>query len=299
MSEKKQDNKFNIGKMFNPLVDGTNKALEKTTKAVMPTAATPKTNDKKKENANKQSIDEVVDQFSESIAEKWDNFCDKLEASDNDTIKLITQKILRRLSVEAPVIVGFTFVCVFLHLLNMTIFRGISVFLGVDSHFSPFSPMQYVRLFTHIAGHDGLVHLRNNMTNMLLVGPSAEAGFGSKAILQVMGVVAITTAFAHMLVGKRNSRQLGASGFVFALILLNSLCSARSGKIPVSFVLTALLWLVDEFVWLFFGKDNTSHHAHLVGGIVGAIAGFVIHERDESERLRKAAMKWKAATKKD
>jgi membrane associated rhomboid family serine protease len=233
-----------------------------------------------------------IDRWSDSMYQKWDGFLDKLEESDNENIVWFSKNGLRRVSVEAPVVVGFVFLCVFLQMLNMTIMPGLSFFLAIDDFVSLTSPMQYVRMFTHIFGHDGMAHLRGNMTHLLLVGPSAEAAFGSKEVLQIMVLVAVSSGIAHIFIGRANSRQLGASGVVFALILLNSLVSAKSGKVPLSFLITAVLWIGDELWQLFFSGDATSHHAHLTGAIVGTIGGYLVNKRKEQEKMRKYAGKW-------
>jgi membrane associated rhomboid family serine protease len=239
-----------------------------------------------------------VGRWSEQMYETWDSMCDKLEESDNPHVVSFSRNFLRRLSVEAPVVVGFVSMCVLLHLLNITILPGISFFFGVDDFFSFTNPLQYIRLLTHIFGHDGMAHLRGNISHLLLVGPSAEAAFGSKETLQIMVLVAVSSGIAHIFLGRNNSRQLGASGVVFALILLNSLVSAKAGKVPLSFLLTACLWIGDELWKLFFSRDATSHHAHLTGAIVGTIAGYLIHQKKEEERTRNIALKWKSAAKK-
>jgi membrane associated rhomboid family serine protease len=241
----------------------------------------------------KAEFEASIGRWSDSMYQTWDDFLDKLEKSENENIVWFSKNGLRRVSVEAPVVVGFVFLCVCLHILNMTIMPGISFFLAIDDFVSLTNPMQYVRIFTHIFGHDGMSHLRGNMTHLLLVGPSAEAAFGSKEVLQIMVLVAVSSGIAHIFMGRANSRQLGASGVVFALILLNSLVSAKSGKVPLSFLLTAVLWIGDELWRLFFAGDATSHHAHLTGAIVGTIGGYLVHQRKEQEKLRKYAEKWK------
>ena len=226
------------------------------------------------------SVDEKLDRLSGRMYEAWDDFCDKLEGSENETIQWLSKNLLRRLSVEAPVVVTFVFLCTLMHLVSFVLPHG-SIFLGVDDFFDPTNPMHYIRQITHIFMHDGLPHLRNNMTHMLLVGPSSEAVFGSINLIYIMLVVAISSAWAHILIGMPHTRQLGASGVCFAIILLNSLVSAKRGKIPVSFVLTAIWWLGDELMDLLFAGDNVSHHAHLVGGIVGAAAGYYLRTQSE------------------
>jgi len=226
-----------------------------------------------KELPKKNSFDKSV----EHMYDLWDDFCDNLEASGNEQVEWISKHFLRRLSIEAPVVVAFVFACTIMHVISFVLPHG-SIFLGVDDFFDYTNPMHYIRQFTHVFMHDGIPHLRNNMTHMLLVGPSSEAVFGSINMIYIMVIVAISSAWAHILIGQPHTRQLGASGICFAVILLNSMTSAKRGKIPVSFVLTALWWLGDEFIDLLFAGDGVSHHAHLVGGIVGAVAGYYLKQ---------------------
>jgi GlpG protein len=315
-SNQKTEDKFSqaMGTIFNPIAGVANKFAEGTSNVVpiKPNAITyPKKKttatkgnkaeggDKSTKKTHEERIEQYAHRWAESMYEKWDHFCDRLEHSENENVKWFSKKFLRRLSIGAPVVVGFAFTCILLHVLNRTVLYGISNFLGVNSDFRPKSPMEYVRLVTHIFGHKDMEHLRSNMNYILLVGPSAEAAFGSKNIVLVMLVVAISSGLTHMLFGPNHTHQIGASGVVFALILLNSLVSAKSGKIPVPFVMTIFLWMGDEMWKFFFATDEISHHAHLVGGIVGTIAGYAIHQREESERIRKAAVTWKMSTKKD
>mmetsp|Transcript_14262 Transcript_14262/g.20878 ORF Transcript_14262/g.20878 Transcript_14262/m.20878 type:complete len:272 (+) Transcript_14262:118-933(+) len=242
-------------------------------------------NEAKKERSQKKedSFNNVMDKFSHSVSEAWDDVCDKLE-DDDGLLKWLSENLLRRLTIEAPVVVGFCILCVSLHILNITVLPGVSKFFGVDDYVSLKNPMQYIRLFSHILGHDGLEHLRGNMTHILLVGPSAEAFFGSKEVFQIILAVAASSALAHILIGKVHSTQLGASGVVFALILLNSLVSAKRGKIPISFLMTAILWIGEEFfkmINIFNTEDYVSHHAHLVGALVGMAAGYYIQQQKE------------------
>jgi GlpG protein len=228
------------------------------------------------------------------VASRWDSFLDFFEESGGPVGRAISVNLLRRLTIEAPVVVGFCFACVIIHILNDTVMPGVSFSMGVDDTFSGFSLLQYVRLLSHIFAHDGINHLKGNMINLLLVGPSAEHVFGSYNMLIIFLLVAVTSAFAHIFIGGVHTRQLGASGVCFALILLNSLVSAKAGKIPLSFLLTAGLWITDEVVRMVFSKDGVSHHAHLTGAIVGTLAGYELHRRQEQEKVRRIASAWRS-----
>jgi membrane associated rhomboid family serine protease len=120
--------------------------------------------------------------------------------------------------------------------------------------------------------------------NLLLVGPSAEHVFGSQAMLIIFIRVAIVSGIAHIpvVVVSIYTHQLGASGIVFCVILLNSLVGIDSGEIPLSFILTAGLWCTDEFIKILWKTDNMSHHAHITGAIVGTFAAYYYKGKDAS-----------------
>lgn len=122
-----------------------------------------------------------------------------------------------------------------------------------------------------------------------------EHAFGSENLILIIVVVALTSAAAHVIVGGNNTHQLGASGVVFAFIILSSLVSAKYGKIPVSFLIVTGLYLGDEFIDFFFAGDAMSHHAHLVGGIVGGAAGFyIIRKQTNEDKMQKYINKLKS-----
>ena len=148
-----------------------------------------------------------------------------------------------------------------------------------------------------------------------VVGPAAEREFGTQQVAIVGVVVAVASALAHMAFGHSHSGQLGGSGVVSALILLNSLGAASSGRVPLTFLLTAVFWsraasvkvraidataapltarrprrLSDE-VQSILTRDGVSHAAHLAGALVGTAAGYAIHagrgraKRDPNRRV--------------
>ena len=110
---------------------------------------------------------------------------------------------------------------------------------------------------------------------LLLVGPPCEAAFGAVRLSRVW--VALASALSHAVLGWAGSVQLGASGVVFALILLNSLLQQRGGKVALTFVLTAALWLHREVAQAAAGATGVAHSAHLVGAGVGAWFGHRMH----------------------
>ena len=141
---------------------------------------------------------------------------------------------------------------------------------------SPFSqhidPLLYVRLFTHIFGHIDMTHFMNNMLYILLLGPILEEKYHSKMIGIIMGV-ALTTGIIHNIF--TDSILMGASGIVFAFIILASITGDKEG-IPFTLILVTIFYLGSELYSAIFVKDNISQLTHIIGGITGALIGLML-----------------------
>ena len=68
---------------------------------------------------------------------------------------------------------------------------------------------------------------------------------------------------------------LGASGIVFMMIILTSAVNMKEGGIPLSMILVILIYLGSEIWDAFTVKDSISHLTHILGGICGAVFGFL------------------------
>lgn len=139
---------------------------------------------------------------------------------------------------------------------------------------SIFNPMTYIRLFTHILGHKDFNHFKNNFLYILLIGPMIEEKYGSINLLKMILITAFITGVLNFIFS--NKRILGASGIAFMLILLSSLVNIESGKIPITFILIFIFYIVSEIRDGLFKKDNISHFSHLIGAICGFVYGFYI-----------------------
>ena len=73
-------------------------------------------------------------------------------------------------------------------------------------------------------------------------------------------------------------RLLGASGVVFACILLSSFTCTKERKIPITFILVALIYIGQQIYSAIFVNDNISNLAHLLGGAVGSVLGYVMNK---------------------
>lgn len=238
-----------------------------------------------------------ADETEQYIATKRDKLCEWLEKK-GPVGKFVSQYILRHLTINAPVILAFVTLCSLVYVVTATV--GGQRVLGVHDTWNTFRTLQYSSLLTHIFAHSGWGHLKGNVTHLLLVGPAVEHEFGSRNLILIILIVAIVSAFAHIVLGNRRSHQLGASGVVFACILLSSLVSAGNGKVPVAFVLIFMLYMGEELALFFnfWNPDGVSHHAHLTGGLVGAVAGIYIHRQRRQEKTSSIVQQWKKLTTK-
>jgi membrane associated rhomboid family serine protease len=111
-----------------------------------------------------------------------------------------------------------------------------------------------------------------NMTFILLLGPIVEERYGSKKTLGMILITALVTALMNLFFF--NTGLIGASGIVFMLIVLVSFTNVKSGQIPVTFILVAVLFVGKELLNSMWA-DNVSQFAHIMGGACGGIFGFL------------------------
>ena len=182
-----------------------------------------------------------------------------------------------QLSVNSPVILGFTLACFVVMVLDRISLGGTTRLFFSVYRSSLLNPLTYIRLFCHVLGHADWQHFMGNIMLILVLGPLLEEKYGSANILFVILATALVTGLVHFLLFPY-SRLLGASGVVFALILLSSFASFEDGKIPVTFILVALLYVGQQVYSGIFIKDNVSNLTHILGAIVGAGLGFVVNK---------------------
>ena len=139
---------------------------------------------------------------------------------------------------------------------------------------SKFSFFWIIRLFGHTLGHANMTHFFSNMTLFLLLGPVLEEKYGSKNLLEMIGISAVIASIFQMIFFS-NTMLLGASGIVFMMIILTSAVNMKEGGIPLSMILVILIYLGSEIWDAFTVKDSISHLTHILGGICGAVFGFL------------------------
>jgi GlpG protein len=145
-------------------------------------------------------------------------------------------------------------------------------------HSSLKNPLTYIRFFTHVFGHSGWEHFIGNASYLLLLGPMLEEKYGSKELIEVIGITALATGLVNYIFFW-NVALCGASGVVFAFIILASFTGFKSGEIPLTFLLIAAIFIGQQVYEGIAIQDNISNMAHIVGGIVGAIIGYALNKK--------------------
>lgn len=181
-----------------------------------------------------------------------------------------------RITYNAPVTLTFILICGAVTLLGyVTSGRSTATLFAVYG-LQLNDPLTYMRLFTHVLGHADLSHFLNNDMYLLILGPMLEEKYGSKAMIQMIVSTAFVTGLLHALFFG-NTGLLGASGIVFACIMMASFTAFRQGEIPLTFVLVLVLYLGTEIYNGLAVSDNISNLTHIIGGLCGSVIGYSLN----------------------
>lgn len=179
---------------------------------------------------------------------------------------------------SSPVTLWFTFLSLLATLLGMMT-GGASTRLLFSVYRSPAATLFFwPRLLLHVLGHADLAHFAGNISLLLVLGPIVEKHYGSKRLLSMMALTALVTALFQLLIVPHGA-TLGASGIVFMLILLSAASGRSSGRIPLTLVLVAIIYLGQEVYDMLFLKDNISQLSHIVGGLCGIGLGLYYNKK--------------------
>lgn len=173
-----------------------------------------------------------------------------------------------RITYNAPVVLTFTLLAVLVFLFPES--TRVHYFAA---HPKIIDASSYLGLVTHILGHASWEHLLGNFMLILLLGPILEERHGSLSLLIMILITALVTGLINLAFS--SNILLGASGVVFMMILLASTANIKQGEIPLTFIAIAVIYLGGEIYRAFASDDNVSRMAHLIGGLTGAVFGFI------------------------
>ncbi len=181
---------------------------------------------------------------------------------------------------NSPIVLGLVFACFAVTLFGSMSGGRITKALFMTYHSSLKNPMTYVRFFTYVLGHSGWDHFVGNASYLLLLGPMLEEKYGAKALGEIILITALSTALINYIFFPAVA-LCGASGIVFAFIVLASFTGFKNGEIPLTFVLVAVIYIGQQVVLGIAVTDNVSNMAHIVGGVIGSIVGYMLNVQNK------------------
>ncbi len=185
----------------------------------------------------------------------------------SDAPKLRLPKIV----FNAPVIITYTILCFIVLMFGFATGGSSTMKVFTCYRTSLTDPMMYLRAFTYIFGHKDMTHYFSNFSLIVLAGPMLEEKYGSKKLMLMMAVTALIGGAANLIL--TTSGLLGASGIVFLFIILASCTSFKSGSIPLTLLLVAVIYIGQEVMTGITANDSVSQLTHILGGLCGVFFG--------------------------
>lgn len=183
-----------------------------------------------------------------------------------------------KISFNSKVVLIFVLLCMIATVLGMITNHFTTQLLFMTYHSSLLNPLTYLRFFTHVIGHSGWDHFIGNASYLLLLGPMLEEKYGSKTLVEIILITGFVTG-VFMYIFFPDTALCGASGVVFAFIILASFTGFKEGEIPLTFILIAIIYIGQQVVQGLTVNDNISQMGHILGGIVGAIVGYTLNKK--------------------
>lgn len=178
-----------------------------------------------------------------------------------------------RIAWNAPATLGVAGASILVYLLTLLIPGAQGYFILRIPEWSSLSPLNSLTLVTNILGHANWSHLSSNLMLFLLVAPACEERFGSRRFgLMILITALVVSAVQIMLSG---AGLLGLSGVVFMTMLAGSATNIRAGKVPLTLVLVAGIFMGKEMLNGLV-PDGISQLAHLTGGLCGIVFGMMV-----------------------
>lgn len=184
-------------------------------------------------------------------------------------------ELIDYLQYNSTLILTYFFISVGTLILKYITLGKSNVLLFSSYRSSPFNPLTYIRLFTHILGHENWRHLSNNFLYILLIGPMLEEKYGTYNLFIMILITAGIIGIINSLLG--NKRILGASGIVYMFIVMSSFVNIQAGKVPITLILIFIFYIANEIIDGIFKEDNISHLGHIIGAICGCVLGYLYY----------------------
>lgn len=137
----------------------------------------------------------------------------------------------------------------------------------------------YWQFLTYMFTHATVSHFIFNMLSLYIFGTAVERRIGSREFILyylLTGVLSGVASYAMFYMANTNTVLLGASGAIYALLMLFSVLYPRSviyvfGLIPVQAPLLIILYFIIELISGLTAHDGVAHMTHLSGLVFGLL----------------------------
>ena len=187
------------------------------------------------------------------------------------------KKFLGLIQYNAPVVLTFSVISLVVLIIGMATSHNSTWLLFSVYRSSVADPLAYLRIFTHVLGHVSFEHFFSNFLMLLMLGPILEERYGSRQMIYLIVFTAFITGLFQIIFF--STALTGASGIIFMFMILSGFTNSKQGKIPLTLILLVLIFIGREVFYGITLDDNISRTTHIVGGICGAIFGFLINKR--------------------
>lgn len=182
--------------------------------------------------------------------------------------------IISHIQYNSFLILSYFFISFIVLILSYITKKKSNVLLFSTYRSSILNPLTYIRLVTHIFGHDSWSHFSNNFLYILLIGPMIEEKYGSINLLLMFMITSLVIALFNIIFNNYSIK--GASGNVYMLIVLSSFSNITEGKIPITLILIFLFFITSEIRKSITDKNKSIYHdGHLIGALCGVIFGLI------------------------
>ncbi|GKX29887.1 hypothetical protein SH1V18_23670 [Vallitalea longa] len=189
------------------------------------------------------------------------------------------KNLLNKIEYNSPVVLTFALLATGVFFIDEII--PIDIINTFFVYRGGFSVMSLIQMILWPLGHASIDHLLGNITLILLIGPMLEEKYSSKTILILIIITTIIIGVFQVII--LNSGILGASGIVFMMIVLTSFTNMKDGKVPLTFICIAILFLAKEIYNGLFVVNNISELGHILGAVVGIGYIFIIQKNKKKQ----------------
>ncbi len=191
------------------------------------------------------------------------------------------KNILSKIEYNSPVVLTFSLLATAIFFIDQII--PLDIINSLFVYRGGFSLISLVQMILWPLGHASIDHLLGNITLILLIGPMLEEKYSSKTILILIIITTVVIGFFQAIIF--SSGILGASGIVFMMIILTSFTNMKDGKVPLTFIFIAILFLAKEIYNGIFVANNISELGHILGALVGMGYIYIVQKNKKKQSI--------------